>query len=147
MAVTPAILPSASPILFSCIIWLIITATCSSFINPLFCAVDKTPTPSGLVIKITSPAFAVLFFFRFLTSTNPVTAKPKIGSALSILCPPASGIPASSQILRLPSKTFCANSAGSLSTGQPKIATASKGLPPIAYTSLMALALAMRPKS
>ena len=79
-------------------------------------------------------------------STRPVTAKPKIGSGLSILCPPASVMPASAQDARPPSSTCCATSGGSLSIGHPNMAIASKGVPPIAYISLMALVAAIFPK-
>ena len=105
------------------------------------------PTPNGLVKYSSEPVVAVSFCFRSLMSTIPVTASPKIGSGESMLWPPASGIPASAQMLRAPSSTRRATSGGSLSTGQPSTAMASSGRPPMAYTSEMALAEAMRPKS
>ncbi|MEY3962463.1 MAG: hypothetical protein RLZ08_846, partial [Pseudomonadota bacterium] len=70
----------------------------------------------------------------------------KIGSALSMLCPPAKGIPAILHMYRAPSSTSLAFAAGIFSIGQPNMANAIMGLPPIAYTSLMALAAAILPK-
>ena len=105
------------------------------------------PTPIFFVRNKKSPSLAVLFCFRFLISTIPVTANPKIGSGASMLCPPAKGIPACLQTVLLPSNTLRAMDAGNLSIGQPRIATAIIGFPPIAYTSLIALAEAILPKS
>ena len=77
-----------------------------SSINRFFLmAVVMMPTPRGLVKKSTSPGLAPLFFFKFLTATLPVTAKPKIGSGLSMLCPPAKGMCACLQTNRAPSMT------------------------------------------
>ena len=68
-----------------------------------------------------------------------------MGSGESILCPPANGIPAAAQLVRPPSTTRCACDAVTFSTGHPKIAIANRGFPPIAYTSLIALAAATLP--
>ena len=62
----------------------------------------------------------------------PVTAKPNIGSTVSIVCPPANGIPAFAQIALAPSRTCCASAVDNFSIGHPKIATAINGFPPIA---------------
>ena len=62
-------------------------------------------------------------------------------------CPPANSIPAWLQANFAPSRTLAANSGASFSTGQLNMALANSGLPPIAYTSEMALVAAMRPKS
>ena len=62
-------------------------------------------------------------------------------------CPPASSIPAREHTNLAPSSTLAASSGASFSTGQLKIALANRGLPPMAYTSEMALVAAMRPKS
>ena len=105
------------------------------------------PTPRALVKYNLQPAVAVEFCLRFLISTKPFTAKPNTGSGQSILCPPAKLIPASAQIERAPSNTFWATSGDSLSIGHPKMAMANTGFPPMAYTSLMAFADAIRPKS
>ena len=105
------------------------------------------PTPSGFVIINKSPSFAVSFLFKFSMSTKPFTTNPKIGSWLSILCPPAITIPASVQVLRAPSITCAATLAGKLDNGHPNTAKAKMGLPPIAYTSLMALAAAICPNA
>ncbi len=104
------------------------------------------PIPSALVKKREHPAVAVSLRLRSLFSTIPVTARPKIGSGESILCPPARGIPASSHTERPPSITSRATSSLSFSIGQPKIAIAISGLPPIAYISLIAFVAAIRPK-
>ena len=56
------------------------------------------------------------------------------------------GMPASKHMLLLPSITLLAIAAGKIFIGQPKIAIAKIGLPPIAYTSLIALADAILPK-
>ena len=42
-------------------------------------------------------AFALLFLFKFFIATMPLTTNPKIGSLLSMLCPPAITMPASVQ--------------------------------------------------
>ena len=65
-------------------------------------------------------------------ATRPVTAKPKMGSGESMECPPAKGIPASWQVCLLPSITALATSGGRVLMGQPKIAIAIKGVPPMA---------------
>ena len=132
MAFTPFTAPISSPILFSCIICFAAMPLCSSFKIPFFSAVVKIPTPNGLVKNNTSPACARLFCLMLAIGTNPFTARPKIGSGESMLCPPASGIPASAQILRLPSITFWATSGGNILMGQPRMAMASAGLPPMA---------------
>ena len=100
--------------------------------TPFFWAVLNIPTPIGLVRYNLEPGFAPPFFFTLSGCTKPVTAKPKIGSGQSIECPPAKGIPAFAQIALAPSKTLPANSAGNKFTGQPKIAIAIIGFPPIA---------------
>ena len=105
------------------------------------------PVPIGLVSSSTSPSCAVLLRFRLVTSQNPFTDSPSIGSVASMLCPPASGMPAAAHTALAPSSALCASATGRVSTGQPSIASASTGVPPIAYTSLMAFAAAIRPKS
>ena len=65
-------------------------------------------------------------------STKPDTARPKMGSDMSMLCPPASAMPASAQVSRAPARTLLAISGASVSTGQPKIAIATVGVPPMA---------------
>jgi hypothetical protein len=61
--------------------------------------------------------------------------------------PPAIGIPAAVQTLSPPSRMRPMISTGSLSIGMPTRARAMIGVPPMAYTSLIALVAAMRPKS
>ena len=58
--------------------------------------------------------------------------KVNIGSGESILCPPAKGMPASLQMLLLPSITFCATAGDKIFIGQPNIAIAKIGFPPMA---------------
>ncbi len=141
----PAIFDNLWPTLLSCIIALGAKWASSSFNFPCFCAVLKIPTPKGFVRNKWHPSSAVSLRLRSLIATRPVTANPKIGSGLSILCPPARGMPASAHILRPPSNTCCATSGANLSRGHPNMAIAKRGSPPIAYTSLMALAAAIRP--
>ena len=62
---------------------------CSGCSFPCFSAVVRTPTPMGLVKNKLSPDFAVLFCLRLSKLTLPVTAKPKIGSWVSMEWPPA----------------------------------------------------------
>ena len=64
-----------------------------------------------------------------------------------MLCPPAITIPASVQVFLAPSITFAASLAGSVAKGQPNTAKAKMGFPPMAYTSLMALAAAICPNA
>ncbi len=105
---------------------------CSSFKRFFFCAVVKIPTPIFFVRYKLQPTLAPEFFFRFSISIIPVTANPKTGSGQSILCPPASGIFACAHALRAPSKTSLAYLDSTLSIGQPRIAIAIIGVPPIA---------------
>ena len=145
IACTSFIFPNASPALLIVVNWFTKKFKSSSVSKPLFCAVAMMPTPNGLVNINTSPGCAVSFLFKFSMSIIPFTTKPKIGSWLSILCPPAITIPASAQVLRAPSITFAASLAGSEASGQPNTAKANIGFPPIAYTSLIALAAAICP--
>ena len=86
----------------------------------------------GFVKKIVSPIFALVFLFSWSIFTIPVTDKPNIGSGESILCPPARVIPAILQISLPPSITCDPISAESSLIGQPNIAIAINGFPPIA---------------
>ena len=61
--------------------------------------------------------------------------------------PPASAIPACWQAKRPPSTTSRAISGARVLIGQPRMAIAIIGFPPMAKISLMALVAAMRPKS
>jgi len=88
--------------------------------------------PSGLVRYSVQPAVAVSLRFMCFFSTTPVTARPKIGSGASIEWPPASGMPAASHTARPPRITSRATSAGSTLTGQPRMAMAISGSPPMA---------------
>ncbi|MNI91017.1 hypothetical protein D3C73_1486260 [compost metagenome] len=99
---------------------------------PFFSAVVSTPMPRGLVRYNRQPAVAVSLRFMWRFSTSPVTARPKIGSGASIECPPARGIPASSHTARPPRITSRAISGAKTLTGQPRIAIAINGSPPMA---------------
>ena len=61
-----------------------------------------------------------------------MTANPKMGSGLSMLCPPANGMPASEQMERPPSTTALAALSGILPNGHPRMAMAMSGVPPMA---------------
>ena len=88
--------------------------------------------PSGLVRIRPSPSCAASFRLRCAGWAVPVTAKPNMGSGASILCPPASGKPKAAQTSLPPFTTRLAISAESFDTGQPKMAMAMTGVPPIA---------------
>mmetsp|Transcript_83948 Transcript_83948/g.140093 ORF Transcript_83948/g.140093 Transcript_83948/m.140093 type:complete len:213 (+) Transcript_83948:723-1361(+) len=147
MAVTPSTPTTCGPTEFNWHMVSVWRRACSGVSRPFLPAVPRMPTPSGLVRYNRSPALAVEFFLSMDSGTRPLTARPKIGSGLSMLCPPANAIPASAHARRPPSTTRPATAGGSFSRGQPRIAMAIRGVPPIAYTSLMALVAAMRPKS
>ena len=132
IALTPGNVANVCPALFSLHIWSRARPLCSSASNSRFSAVVKTPMPSGLVRYKRQPSIAVSFRFNLSCVTRPVTASPKTGSGQSMLCPPASIMPASAQTCRPPSTTSAANSGGSLSNGQPRIAIAIRGRPPMA---------------
>ena len=70
-----------------------------------------------------------------------------MGSGASMLCPPAKGMPARRQASRPPAMTCPASAPSSLLMGQPRMATAIMGWPPMAYTSLMAFTAAICPKA
>ena len=61
--------------------------------------------------------------------------------------PPAMGMPAWAQMVSPPFNMRPMVSTGSLLIGMPTRASAMMGVPPMAYTSEMALVAAMRPKS
>ena len=145
MACTPFIFPSAAPTLFKVVNCFTNKSRSADSINPFFCAVAKIPTPNGLVNNKISPCSALLFLFKFSIATMPFTTKPKMGSLLSILCPPAITMPASAHTDLAPAITSCAADTGIVSIGQPSTAKANSGFPPIAYTSLIAFAAAICP--
>src|SRR6185436_6020210 len=62
-------------------------------------------------------------------------------------CPPAIGMPACVHTDSPPARIERITETGSLSSGMPTSASAMIGLPPMAYTSEIALVAAMRPKS
>lgn len=132
IALTPANRPKRAPGLFRVHIQSRATPTSSARSLAFFSAVVRMPMPSGLVRYSLQPASAVSLRFMKRFSTTPVTARPKIGSGASMECPPASGMPASSQTLRPPAITSRATSAASTLTGQPRMAMAISGSPPMA---------------
>ena len=67
----------------------------------------RTPTPSGLVSEIGSPACAASLRIRLARSARPVTAMPYFGSGSSMLWPPATGQPASRPTSSPPRSTSC----------------------------------------
>ena len=78
--------------------------------------------------------------------TTPCTASPKIGSGLRIVWPPATEPPASTTTVAAASKIAAIASRGKCS-GKAATLIAITTRPPIANTSLQALAAAIAPKS
>jgi hypothetical protein len=70
-----------------------------------------------------------------------------MGSTESMVWPPAIGIPASRHAASPPRMIWPMTSTGNWAMGMATSASAMMGRPPMAYTSLMALVAAMRPKS
>ena len=76
----------------------------------------------------------------------PCTARPKIGSGLRIVCPPATDPPACTITSAAAAKISTIACRGKFS-GKAATFTAIKTFPPMAYTSLHAFAAAIAPKS
>ena len=106
-----------------------------------------TSSKAIATLAISRRESARCFLFNDDLLTLPVTDKPKMGSWVSIECPPAKATPARSQTSRAPCITREAEVVPKVATGHPKMAKAICGLPPMAHTSLNALVAAMRPKS
>ena len=102
--------------------------------------------PRGFVRKSASPGRASLLRQSPSGWTVPTTARPYFGSSSRIVCPPASTAPDSCTFAAAASKIARTVSSGS-SSGKAAMESASSGLPPMAKTSLSALAAAMAPKS
>ena len=88
--------------------------------RPRLMAVVAMPVPRGFVSISKSPGRAAALVSNRRGSTNPVTANPKIGSGLRIVCPPTSVQPASCTLLA-PRPGECARwpRAGRCSVGTP----------------------------
>ena len=77
----------------------------------------------------------------------PVTARPYIGSSVLMVWPPTMSMPASRAFSAPPRRISPSTATSSSDSGKPTMLSAVIGLPPMAYTSLSALAAAMAPKS
>ncbi|MPN27420.1 hypothetical protein SDC9_174853 [bioreactor metagenome] len=112
--------------------------------SPTRLAVLMTPTPSGLVRIRLSPGLAPAFEKILPGCTIPFTERPYlIGSSL-MLCPPTRHAPASRTLYAPPFKISFKISGSSFS-GKHTILSAVSTSPPMAYTSLIALAAAICP--
>ena len=111
------------------------------------CRELSTPTPSGLVSVSGRPARAASLRSNRFGSPMPVTAIPYSGSGESMVCPPATGQPASRATAAPPRSTSASRSRSSTARGQPTRLIASTHSPPIAQTSDIAFAATMRPQS
>lgn len=132
MAMTPSSLPKRLPGVLRVHIQSRARPWSCSRSLAFFSAVVRMPMPSGLVRYSWQPAVAVSLRLRWRLLTTPVTARPKIGSGASMEWPPASGMPASAHTARPPRITSRATSGGSTLTGQPRMAMAISGSPPMA---------------
>ena len=97
-------------------------------------AVFNTPTPIGFVIINLSPGFAVAFDKTLFGLTIPETERPYLGSLSSTVCPPTKSAPLSFTLSN-PPFNISASTSISWHDGKQTIFIATKGLPPIAYTS------------
>ena len=102
--------------------------------------------PSGFDSTSTSPARPPDLRNTRSGWTTPCTASPKIGSGLRIVWPPATVPPASATTAAAASKIAAIASRGKCS-GKAATLIASTTRPPMANTSLHALAAAIAPKS
>ena len=120
------------------------TAGALSLIHISLAPVVRTPVPRGLVITKRSPGCAPTFLRILSGCTYPVTQRPYLGSGSWIVWPPAMVQPASTALSWPPFK-ICriVSLERQLGTHNKFIATA--GCPPMAYTSLKALAAAICP--
>ena len=103
------------------------------------------PVPIRFVSTNTSPTWAPLFFQIQWGFTCPVTDIPKMGSLFSMLWPPTIAAPDSATIEPAPFNTSVNIPCSTRGTGKPTMFIAVNGVPPIAYTSLNALAAAILP--
>ena len=112
-------------------------------------AVVRMPVPSGLV-RTRQVAGAGAGIGEHPVGVRPrrSRAMPKSGSSESIECPPSTRQrgPLGHLAPRRPAPRPAARAAA-LSRGQPTRLSAKSGVPPIAYTSLSALAAAMAPQA
>src|SRR5918994_6629735 len=104
------------------------------------------PVPRGLDSTSASPGRAPPLVNCSPGATTPCTARPKIGSGERIVCPPATTPPASTTTSAAARKIAWITAAGR-DSGNAAMLRASTTSPPMANTSLHALAAAMAPKS
>ena len=109
-------------------------------------AVVRIPVPRGLVSTSRSPSLAPRLVSTAPGWTRPLTHRPYLGSASSMLWPPAVTAPASATLAAPPSRMAPTASRGR-QEGTASRFMASLGSPPMAYTSERALAAAICPKS
>ena len=104
------------------------------------------PDPIGFDRTSRSPGRAPALVHSRSGWAIPWTARPKMGSAERMVWPPATVPPASPTTLAAASK-MAAMASGGKSSGKAAMLRASSTRPPMANTSLHALAAAMAPKS
>ena len=104
------------------------------------------PVPSGFESTSTSPACAPPLVNTRSGWTRPCTARPKIGSSLRMVWPPTMEPPAARTVSAAARRMASMASMGSRS-GKAEMLRAVVTRPPMANTSLQALAAAIAPKS
>ena len=104
------------------------------------------PLPMGFDSTSASPARAPALVKIRSGCTRPCTARPKIGSSLRIVWPPATTPPASRTTSAAAERMAPIASTG-MRSGKAEMFRAITTRPPMANTSLQALAAAMAPKS
>ena len=102
--------------------------------------------PMGLERRSTSPGRAPALVQIRSGWTRPCTASPKMGSSERMVCPPAIVPPASVTTAAAAARMAATASTG-MRSGKAEMLRASTTRPPMAKTSLQALAAAMAPKS
>ena len=122
------------------------SASASSAAAPMRAAVHTRPTPKGLVRTRASPARPVLFCRMRSGWITPVTDRPYLTSLSAIECPPASEPPAS-MTFSLPPCRMRPRMLRSICSGKQTMLSAVLTVPPMAYTSLRALAAAIWPNT
>ena len=105
-----------------------------------------TPVPSGLDSTRTSPGRPPPFVKMRSGWTRPCTASPKIGSSLRMVWPPTTEPPAARTVAAAAARMASMASMGRRS-GKAETFSAVVTRPPMAKTSLQALAAAIAPKS
>ena len=106
----------------------------------------RIPVPMGLESSSTSPGRAPALVHTRSGCTRPCTARPKMGSSERMVWPPATVPPASVTTAAAAARMAATASTG-MRSGKAEMLRASTTRPPMANTSLQALAAAMAPKS